>query len=251
MNELGFSQLDMVMGAFVVIFCILGFIRGALRQFFSILAFITASIVSAVVPCFIKMPVGEGGSPVWGCIILAVIIWIPAYLILNSIGSFIINRMLKGEVRLGDRFWGFCFGGIKGLLIIMIIVFLVDSFPVNLKQVFPSVNTALSESKVVSFVQPYNPFLKLHIMQNLRLLISSVNDPDYMELLVDDPAFQNLIQQKSIKMLLNDAELKEILNKQQYLKFITHPKVQGLIKDPEALKLLMTTDIDKAVIANI
>lgn len=250
-KELGVSQLDIIIGIFIALFCILGFIKGAIRQFFSILAFIFASIISAVVPYFIKLPFGEGSSPIWGCIILSVLIWIPTYLILNSIGRFVAARILKGEVKLGDRFWGFCFGGIKGLMIVVIVVFLVDSFPVGIKQLFPSASKALEESKVVSFIQPYNPFLKLHIMQNLGLVMNSVSDPDYMELLMDDQGFQKLIQQKNIKALLYDKELKEILKKQQYLKFITHPKVQKLIKDPEALKLLLTTDIDRTVIANI
>lgn len=251
MSESGFSQLDIIIGIFIVLFCILGFSKGAVRQFFGILAFIFASIVSAAVPCFIKLPVGEGSSPVWGYIILAVLIWVPAYLILNSIGKFVANRMLKGGVKFGDRLWGLCFGGVKGLMIVMLAVFLIDSLPQEVKQIFPAAGNAMEASKVVSSIQPYNPFLKLHIMQNLRLVVSSVNDPDYMELLIDDPGFQKLIQQESIKAVLNDTELKDILRKEQYLKFIMHPKIRQLIKDPEALRLLMTTDIDKAVIANI
>lgn len=250
-SELGFNRLDLGIGIFIVLFCILGFIKGAIRQFFSILAFISASIISAVVPYFIKLPIGSDSSPVWGYIILAVLIWVPAYLILNSIGRFIANRMLKGGVKLGDHLWGLCFGGIKGLMIVMLVVFLIDSLPANIKQFLPAVNNALEESKVVSSIQPYSPFLKLHIMQNLGLVISSVNDPDYMELLVDDPGFQKLIKQESIKAVLNDPELKDILKGKQYLKFIMHPKIQQLVRDPEALRLLMTTDIDKAVISNI
>lgn len=250
-SELGLNNFDIIIGVFIVFFCIIGLINGAVRQFFGILAFLLASIISVIVPYFVNLPfIGEGQTQ-WGYIILAVLIWMPAYLILNSIGRFIANRMLKGGVKLSDHVWGFLFGGIKGSIIIVIIIFLIDSFPSGTRQLVPSVNNIFEESKIVSLIQPYNPFFKIHIMQNLSLVINAINDPDYMELLRDDPNFKKLLNQDSIKQILNDKDLKEALEKQQYIKFIANPKIQKLIKDPEALRLLISTDVDKAVIKNI
>lgn len=250
-SELGLNRADIIIGIFVGLFCIIGFINGAIAQFFSILAFLFASIISVVAPYVIKLPFIEEAQPAWGYIILAVLVWLPSYLILNSIGKFIARRMLKGGIKLGDHIWGLFFGGIKGSIIIIILIFLISSFPPGVKQLTPAVSREFDESKIVSFVKPYNPFFKLHIMQNLNLIINAINDPDYAELLLNDPNFQKLIEQKSIKEVLDDPELENSLKKQQYFKFITNQKIQQLIKDPKALKLLMTTDIDKAVIDNI
>lgn len=247
----GLSTPDIVVWIFIAIFCILGFIKGAVRQFFGILAFIIASTASVVIPVFVDIPAIGSASPIWGCIIFSILIWVPAFLIFNSIGKFIARRMTKKGIKLSDRLWGLVFGGLKGLVIVIIIIFLIDIIPYSLKESIPGVSALLTESKIVSTIQPYNPLLKIHIMQNLGIIISALSDPDYMDLLSRDPGFQKLRQQESIRLILDDPELKKVLNERQYIKFITHPKIQMLIKDPEALRLLLATDIDRAVISNI
>lgn len=247
----GFSTPDIVIGIFIAIFCILGFIKGAVRQFFGVLAFIIASVASVVVPYLVNLPAIEGASPIWGYIIFSILIWVPTFLIFNSIGKFIARRMTKKGIKLGDRIWGLVFGGLKGLIIVIIIIFLLDIIPSSVKESIPAVSALLRESKIVSVIQPYNPLLKIHIMENLQIIISALGDPDYMDLLSEDPGFQKLRQQASIRLILDDPELKKALTERQYIKFITHPKVQMLIKDQEAIKLLLTTDIDRAVISNI
>lgn len=242
---------DIAVGIFISIFCILGFAKGVIRQFFSILAFILASAASLIIPHIVSLPVIEGASPIWGYIILSILIWVPSFLIINSIGKFFSRRMTKKGIKFGDRLWGLVFGGIKGLIIVILIIFLLDILPDELRQSIPLVSNVFGESRIVSIIQPYNPLLKIHIMKNLQIVISSLSDPDYMELLSNDPGFQRLRQNESIKMVLNDPELKKVLEEGQFIKFITHPKVQMLIKDKEALRLLLTTDIDKAVISNI
>lgn len=237
------SPVDIGIGIFIGMFCMLGFVKGVVRQFFGILAFILASAASVVVPHFVNLPNIGSASPVRGYIILSILIWIPAFLILNSIGKFIAKRMTKKGIKFGDRLWGLIFGGIKGLIILVLVIFLLDLFPVA-----PDI---LKESKIVSLIQPYNPLLKINIMQNLEIIISSLGDPDYMDILANDPGFQRLKDNETIRSMLNDPELKKILSERQFLKFITHPKVQMLIKDKEAMRLLLTTDIDRAVIENI
>lgn len=250
-NNFGFSTPDIVIGIFILIFCIFGFAKGVIRQFFSILAFIIASAASIIVPRFVKLPAMEGTSPIWGYIIFSILIWIPAFLIFNGLGKFVAKRMSKKGMRFSDRLWGLVFGGVKGLIIVVLIIFLIDLLPINIKQSVPFISDVFKESKIVSMIEPYNPLLKLQIMQNLQVIASSLSDPDYMELLNNDPGFQKLRQNESIKQILNDPELKKILEEHQYIKFITHPKIQLLIKDPEALKLLLKTDVDKAVVSSI
>lgn len=250
-NNMTFSTPDIVIGILILIFCILGFAKGVIRQFFSILAFILASAASVIVPHFVKLPAMEGVSPIWGYIIFSILIWVPAFLIFNSLGKFIAKRMSKKGIKFSDRLWGLVFGGIKGFIIVILLIFFIDLLPGDIKQSVPFVSNIFNESKIVSVIEPYNPLLKLQIMQNLEAVISALTDPDYMNLLGNDPGFQKLKQNDSIKQILNDADLKKILEEHEYIKFMTHPKVQNLIQDPEAMKLLLKTDIDKAVVSNI
>lgn len=250
-NNPGFSTPDIIIGIFILIFCILGFAKGVIRQFFSILAFIIASAASIVVPYFVNLPDISGASPIWGYIILSILIWIPSYLIFNSVGKFVAKRMTKKGITFSDRLWGFLFGAFKGLIIVIAIIFLIDFLPNGVKQSIPLVSSTFVESKIVSTIQPYNPLLKIHVMQNLQIIISALSDPDYMDLLSKDPEFQKLCNQQTIRELLNDPELRKIIEERQFIKFIAHPRVQMLIKDQEALKLLLTTDIDKVVIKSI
>lgn len=242
-----FSAPDIIIVVFILIFCMLGFAKGVIRQFFGILAFILSSAASIIAPRFVKLPAMEGVSPVSGYTILSALIWVPAFLIFNSLGKFIANRMSKKGIKFSDRIWGLVFGGIKGMIIVILVIFLIDLLPGDTKQSLPLIN----ESKIILAVEPYNPLLKLQIMQNLETIITALTDPDYMSLLGNDPGFQKLKQNDSIKQILNDQDLVKILEKHEYIKFITNPKVQNLIKDPEAMKLLLKTDIDKAVVSNI
>lgn len=249
--ELGFNKIDFIICGFVGFFGILGLLNGAIRQFFSILAFVFAGIVSAIVPYFIKLPFIQESQPVWSYIILIFIIWLPAYLILSAIGKFIAGHMLKKGLRIGDHFWGLLFGFIKGLIIIIVVIFLIDLLPASIKEKAETVNEEINASKIISRVKPFNPFIKLHIMQNLNMIITAINDPDYMELLSRDKNFKKLINQKSIKEIIHDPELKKMIEDREYLKFIKNKKIRQLVKDPEALKLLFSTDVDKTVIKNI
>lgn len=247
----GFNTPDYIIAGFIALFCIIGFAKGVIRQFFSILAFVIASVASVVIPHFVNLPAIEGASPIWGYIILSILIWVPIFLIANSIGKFLSKRMAKKGIKFSDRIWGFLFGGVKGLIIVVIIIFLIDLIPSNVKESIPIVPDLFRESRIVSIIQPYNPLIKIHIMENLQVIISALSDPDYMALLANDPGFQKLRQNESIRQILNDPELRKILEERQFLKFITHPSVQALIKDQESLKLLLTTDIDKVVISSI
>lgn len=250
-NGLGFTTPDYMITGLIALFCILGFAKGAIRQFFSILAFVIATVASVVIPYFVNLPVIEGASPVWGYIILSILIWVPTFLVANSIGKFLSKRMTKKGINFSSRLWGFLFGGIKGLIIVIIIIFLIDLVPSNVKESIPWVPELYRESRVVSIIQPFNPLVKIHIMENLQLILSALEDPDYMEILTRDPGFQKLRQNETIKEILNDPELRKILQEHQYIKFITHPTIRALIKDQDAMRLLLTTDIDKVVISNL
>ena len=244
--QLGLNHLDVAILIIIGIFCLFGLIKGAIRQFFSILAFILAGILSIVIPYFLKLPAGKGILSIWGPVIFSTLIMIPSYLILNAIGRDIARRMSKGNIRLSNHIWGLFFGGIKGIIIIAILIFLVDSIPSKIKNAYPKTANALNCSKIISIIRPYNPFLKIPIIQNLAIIINLANNPETADILASDPGFQKLARQKSIKKVIYDSELKEIVQKKQYAKLIGNPKIQQLIKDPKAIKLLATTHIDSA-----
>lgn len=250
-NNIFFSNVDIIIGIIIAVYCIIGFVKGVIRQFFGILAFLLATAASIIVPFFVNLPATSGLSPIWGFAIFSTLIFVPAFLIINSIGKFIAKRMVKKGIKFSDRLWGFFFGGLKGLIIIIITVFFVDLLPHKVKQSVPFLNSVFTESKIAAGIKPYNPLLKIQIMQNLESVISALSDPDYLELLDKDAGFQQLRQNENIKLLINNPDLRKILTERQYLKFITNPEIQTLINDEEAVKLLMTVDVDKAVIKNI
>lgn len=239
-----FTTLDIFIGLFILVFLILGFIKGAIRQFFGILAIIMSSTASVLIPYFVKLPDIEGISIIWKDIIFSILIWIPAFLILNGIGKFIARKMTKKGITIGDRIWGAVFGTAKGIMIIIILVFFIDILPLN-------ITASIPDSRIADVIKPYNPILKIDIVKNLAGMMLAADDPDYMELLNKDSDFRELCQMESVKSILDDKEMKETLNKQQYLKFIANPKVQALVRDKEALKLLLGMDVENVAIKNI
>jgi len=251
MNSISFPPVDIGIAVIVVFFLIFGFAKGAIRQFFGIVSLVLATLTALIIPNIFKIPDIEGLSPVWKYIGLSVLIWIPAFLVLNSIGKFIAKKMVKKGPTLSDRIWGAMFGSFKGVLIIIIIIFLLDAFPVNVQNSIPLISKVMNESKFVSMIRPFNPVLKIQIMEGLQGVVSAFNDPDYMELLKKDSVFQQLKSSDVIQSIVDDPGLKKAIEEKNYLRFFSNPKIQELINDQETLKLLLSADIDKAIISNI
>jgi uncharacterized membrane protein required for colicin V production len=251
MDNLSFTPVDIGIGVLIVFFLIYGFAKGAIRQFFGIVALVLATFASIIIPNVFKIPDIEGLSPVWKYVGLSVLIWIPAFLIFNSIGKFIAKKMAKKGPTFSDRIWGAIFGSFKGILIIIIVIFLLDTLPLNVQNSIPFVSKVMNESKIVSVIRPFNPILKIQIMEGLQSVIAAVNDPDYLELLKKDSAFQQLKSSDAVQRIMNDADLKRAIEGKNYLRFFSNPKIQELIEDQETLKLLLSTDIDKSIISNI
>jgi len=246
MENSGFMAGDVVLGIFVLIFCVIGFMKGVVQQFFGILAFVLATLASVLTPYFVKIPPIEGLSPLWAYIVFCVLLWVPAFLILNSVGKFVAGKIAKKGPAFADRIWGFIFGGLKGCIIVALVVFFLDIIPVEGK-----ISKLLAKSKIAAFIQTYNPVIKIHLMQNLQTLISAMEDADYVEILSKDENFQELKNKKSIQDILDDIELEKVIKDNQYLRFFANSKIQALTKDNDTMRLLMSLDIDKIVIKNI
>lgn len=232
---------------FVGIYCVVGFLRGAIRQFFGIVTLIVVTALSIVVPSFVKLPGGDIVSPIVAHCVLVVLIWIPSYLVLHSVSKFILARILKEGVSTSDRLWGLSFGAIKGLIISLLIVFFVSLFPENIMQLFPVASKVYRESKFTTYTLPYNPLLKIHIIKNLKIVTTAIYDDEYREQLEKDKNYRAILNQKSIKPILEDQEIRQYIENKQIIKFISHEKTQALMKDTEAIKLLLNTQLDKKI----
>ena len=162
-------------------------------------------------------------------------------------GKYFANKLVKSSISFTDRIWGLFFGATKGLLFSLLLVFFTGAFVEPIGQVFPFFPTVFEESKFCSFAQQYNPLLRLRLINNLRILARSLNDPDYAQLLAENPEFKGLIEQDSIRAIMDDDELMDLLQKRSYFKFATDPKIQQLVNDPEAIQLLTTVNLDKEV----
>jgi hypothetical protein len=251
MDNLSFAKIDIVFCAIILLFFIFGFVQGVIKQFFGILSLFLASTVSIIIPIVVNTPDIEGLSLIWKYLGISILVWIPSFLILNSIGKFISKKMSKKGPSFTDRIWGGLFGALKGIIVIVLVVFILDSLPYNLQIKVPFATKILEESRISEKIRPYNPVIKIHIMQRLAEVIAALKDNEYANILRDDAVFQKIKESEAIKQIIIDPEFIKVIEQKNYLQFITNNKVQEIVDNPEILQLILSFDIDKAVISSI
>lgn len=244
------TKLDIVLIVLVAIFILIGALRGLIPQLFNLAGLILAY--------FLARPFGglmEGFfqkfnlSPTAAHLTSIIVAGLVVYFIVSIIGRFI-NRQVKegaGGLSWRNRMWGGIIGLMKGALVALAILFIIDVIPQQLPAEPGKESKPLSQSPALKFAHYVNPLPNTQYIQHLTTVLK---DPKTVEKIQNDPDYQKLLANPQVQDIMDDNEIKRAIEKSDY-KFLFHnEKLKKLAQDKEVRGLVLNL-IDKALKARV
>ena len=125
------NALDIVVIVILFATLVLGLIKGLVRQLVGVGAVVAGLILAARYYDRVAAVFGRAfNSEKWASIIAFAVVFI-VVLLVGSLISFLIRKLLPGPLRFADHLFGGVLGLIQGVLISGVIVFALLAFPVN------------------------------------------------------------------------------------------------------------------------
>jgi membrane protein required for colicin V production len=125
------NSLDIVVIVILLVTLILGLIKGLVRQLVGVGAVVAGLILAARYYDRVSAVFGRAfNSEKWASIVAFAAVFI-VVLLVGSLISFLVRKLLPGPLRFADHLFGGVLGLVQGILISGVIVFALLAFPVN------------------------------------------------------------------------------------------------------------------------
>ena len=125
------NTLDIVILVILVATLVLGLIKGLVRQVIGVAAVIAGLVLAARYYDRVAAVFGRAfTTEKWASIVAFAVVFI-VVLLVGSLISFLVRKLLPGPLRLADHLFGGVLGIVQGVLIGGVIVFALLAFPVN------------------------------------------------------------------------------------------------------------------------
>lgn len=252
--------MDLTILIVVLIFGILGYLKGIVKQALDLVAIVLAYLLSAPVAQKITQDfvskrqdspdlVQEAQSlaPTVVYVTSRLITGLVVYIILRIVFRFL-NRRLgfdqQGGMKPWNKKWGALLGGVKGLIAMFIFLCIVDGWPQAFAGKRPDLHAGLKESHAEWFVSELNPVRRFGIAERTRLLRLALKDPEAWEAAQDDPTVRPILEHPSVKQLMEDPEFVEAAQNRDLKAIFKNPNFKALFKDEELMTLLRQVDIE-------
>jgi hypothetical protein len=242
--------IDLVALGLLAFFTVAGIYQGLVPQLFRIGALVLVWLLVkplGTVFSLLFWPFGIRGLTGYylGVLVGAVVV----YGALSLLGRYLSDRFINtrtSRMELHSKLGGYL-GFIKGLLVVVLVLFLLGSLPDGYLDKKPTMGAAVRGSWSVTLANLVNPFPRLTFFDDLSAYQQLLRDPAAVERLKEQPAFQQLREQPAVKKALGDPEVARKLEELDYRYLLADPKVAPLLWDPEVRKLLLQLDPRKAL----
>jgi len=230
--------LDIVIIVMILIFILIGIWRGLVLQLFNlgglIFAYLLARPFGGLMEGFFAR---FASSPTTAHLISLVVAGALVYVVVAIIGRFINRQVKEGGDGLNwrNRMWGGVIGLIKGLLMGLALLFIIDAFPRPLPAEGAEEPAPLSPSALLKAAHYINPLPNTQYIQQLTQILQS---KEAGEKLKDDPDLKKLLEYKKIQKVLDDHELMDAIERRDFKYLFHDEKLRELLKDREIRVLI-------------
>ena len=198
---------DVILLAAIIIFTIIGYFKGFLSQFSSVIGIILAYWLSPKWVHFIQGPVRDlfPFSYVISDMFSRLFIGILIFILVKLIGK-IIEFMFTSKVKeLGtvNRWGGFFFGFLKTSLFVMLLMTFVTLIP---NSVVKKRFGFLESSATYRLSKKYNPVINPQVMESIRKVSSLLKDPKKLEIINKSAVYNDYLKTKNLKNPLTDEQ---------------------------------------------
>ena len=249
-----FLTYDGVIVGILLLFALVGYISGALRQIFSMVALVLAYVLAVPVGRVIARILVErydgapSASEVMGRFLAGFGIFMAAKLFF-----LIVNYFLgRGQVHRNplNRLVGALLGAGKALVILWLLFCLIaqtSKLDVNLPW---GLAERMETSKIATWmVRMYNPVARLRVMTTMRKLRVLARHPGALENLADDPKVEDLLDKvrASIIERTQSDDLPGGVRSGQPEAIVGAARLRDFIPNQETLDALLNIDVEAAV----
>jgi hypothetical protein len=242
--------IDLAVVGVLLLFTVLGIYQGLVPQLFRVGALVLIWLLIkplGYVFSLVFWPFGLRGLTGFylGALVGAVVV----YVALGFLGRYLSDRFINirtSRMELHSKLGGYL-GFIKGLLVVVLVLFLLGALPEGYLEKKPKLGAQVKGSWAVTLANLVNPFPRLTVFDDLKAYQRLLKDPAAMDRLAEQPAFQQLHEQSAIKEMLADPEVMRKLDEMDYRALLADPKVARVLWDPEVRRLLLQLDPRKAL----
>ncbi|MFC1706669.1 CvpA family protein [Planctomycetota bacterium] len=259
--------MDVFLGAILILHVAIGLRRGILKEMIGILALVVATWLAVSYYARLGPNMAElaSTSPESGFALAAAALWFGGYLLVHVCGRLLVWRLKRapedGEgvvdaargalatlVSLADKLLGAVVGFLKGALLILVVLLVVDV--VDLGRLGAAVRGSYTMELNRTHVMP-----TLSQVPEVRVA-RSVGDaarvadfvrahPDCADRLAGHSQLGPLFDYEPVRALRGDAELKRAAQEKRYSDVLRHPKVVAVLKDREVIRRLADVDFER------
>ncbi|MFH1239361.1 MAG: CvpA family protein [bacterium] len=254
--------IDLLILLIIALLVLIGIVRGAIRQIIG-LAGVTAGVILATrfYAAFSKVILKIHGLSVLKADLISwLVMSVVIYIIIKVLGFFLekkplVKGMVKGKL---DKILGGFFGGLKALVMIMIIVFLADVLvTVQLmrmdqeglqksgRSVAEKAAGSIHSSLIASNLIKHNPFKEFKLAKGLNYYAQLQNKPGELKKLAQREDVKKLLENKKIQALVEDEKLQKALADKNYAQLLNNEKILEIMNDKELRELLLSVNFDE------
>lgn len=198
---------DVIILAILVVFTVVGYFKGFLNQFISLIAIVLAYWLSPRWAPALSgltrdlLPFSFVIADLFARLAVGIVIFI-CVKIIGKLVEFVMGSKLK-EMAGINRWGGFFFGFLKSIIIIFIVMIFVTLLPGKVvKKRFEFLNGSLS----YKIAKKYNPVINPEVMENLRGLANTVKSKTRLETITKSAVYQDYLKTKKIDDPLGKKE---------------------------------------------
>ncbi|NMB73608.1 MAG: CvpA family protein [Myxococcales bacterium] len=245
--------IDIVILVLVLIFAVLGYWSGLLRQALRLAALVCAGLLAAPLGALFAPAITRAFEvqPLVGRVAGPLLAFVALYLVL-SVAAFVILRGIRRRRRELGRAavpaWERWTGAVLGALKLAAIAFLLLSGLVLLERFSPGgekAHAVVRESRLCALARSANLFAALHlpVVGKVESLGKLAADPEFREKAAADPAVQRLLFHPIFRKLLDDPEIQELAKNSDLAGLLGNPRLNQTLEDPEIKKLLSEIEL--------
>jgi uncharacterized membrane protein required for colicin V production len=209
---------DLVCAGILIVFAVIGAVRGLVRQVFGLVALAAVAVLAA--PVGVRGGMLVAGAFGWGpgftakfkiatVLAAALVIWlvvrVVGRLVERAVGR---NRTDERGLAPWNRYWGAAFGMLKAGLLCWLLLAFFDAFP----GVAPGVTRAAAESWSIKTTQLFNPFARSMRAERRRQMEDALialwklkRHPAAWSRVVEEESVQNVLRHERILNLLDEG----------------------------------------------
>ena len=226
-------SLDLVLGVVLLLCFILGALRGFLLQVVALAALLIGLVVGWLVTFLLGVlfPSGILSAP-FSIAVIGTVVFISFYVITCRLGKKLIHaKALAFSKGAADRVIGGMFSLVKGMIIILLVIWFLDCIEAEWGEVHPRARALWGESRGILWAHRHNPIAGLTPMRRLEGLFAAARDPAVRNRLHGQPAYARMVENAHYRAVRDEGGIIDALSRRDWISVLSNNRVKALLAD--------------------